>query len=226
MSEQLSDQCLLCRSQGLHTWLIGKKGRSYWACPFCQFVSINTRHRLTPELEKKRYLEHNNDVQSADYMDYVQFNLQKIEEFSLSFLKAAKGANENIHILDFGCGRDPVLSRELEKQGYAVTFYDHYFFNDNDYTDQSFDLILLIEVIEHLADPVSKMLELRRRLRPGGRIVIRTEPLTFDEDFFKCWWYPGDKTHVSFFSALSMKVLASVLDLKVDSVQGNFFVLA
>ncbi len=226
MSEHLLDQCLLCHSQGLRAWVIGKKGRSYWVCPFCQFVSLNAQHRLLPELEKKRYLQHNNDIHSPDYLSYVQSNLQKIEELSLRFLKAAKGGNENIHVLDFGCGRDPVLSRALETLGYPVTLYDYYFFNDNGYSDKSYDLILLIEVIEHLADPLAKMLELRRLLRPGGRILIRTEPLTFDEDFFKCWWYPGDKTHISFFSVYSMQVLASAIDLKVDSVQGHFFVLA
>ena len=81
-------------------------------------------------------------------------------------------------------------------------------------------------MIEHLSDPLSNMQELKKRLRPGGRVVIRTEPLTFEEGFFKHWWYPGDKTHISFFNEQSMQVLAAAVDLKVDSVQGHFFVLA
>ncbi len=220
MSEQLSHhlsvQCLLCHSSGLFTWTIGNKGRSYLACPQCQFVSLNIEHRIAPDLEKQRYLRHHNDIQSSDYMNYVRSNLQNIELLGLSVLRTTSVDRKDMSILDFGCGRDPVLSKELQELGYSVLYYDYYFFADNDYLNKTYDLILLIEVIEHLSDPRAVMQVLKKQLRPGGRVVIRTEPLTFEEGFFKRWWYPGDKTHISFFNDKSMQVLAAAVDLKAQ----------
>jgi len=38
--------------------------------------------------------------------------------------------------------------------------------------DASFDLILLMDVLEHLPDPDAVITELRRLLRPGGRLIV------------------------------------------------------
>ncbi len=221
----MSDLCLICHSQDLLTWSIGKKGRSYIACRRCEFVSLNPQYRISSELEKQRYLEHNNDATSSDYLNYVQGNFQNIEKMALSELKSAKGSPANISVLDFGCGREPILANLLKKDGYSVFLYDRYFFDGIEYLNETYDIVLLIEVIEHLADPRAKLLELKKRLKPGGKVLIRTEPLTFEEQFFKRWWYPGDKTHISFFNERSMRSLAATSGIKVESVQGPFFVL-
>lgn len=42
------------------------------------------------------------------------------------------------------------------------------------FPDASFDVITLIEVLEHLADPRSTMQQLARLLRPGGLLVVQT----------------------------------------------------
>jgi len=43
----------------------------------------------------------------------------------------------------------------------------------DDVTEQ-FDAVLMIEVIEHVPEPVAVLTELRRRLKPGGRIFVTT----------------------------------------------------
>ena len=43
------------------------------------------------------------------------------------------------------------------------------------YPDESFDVVLFCEIIEHLlSDPVHPLLEIRRVLRPGGMVVVTT----------------------------------------------------
>ena len=43
------------------------------------------------------------------------------------------------------------------------------------FEDESFDLVLCTQVIEHLLDPAAGMAELVRVLEPGGRLIITTD---------------------------------------------------
>lgn len=45
---------------------------------------------------------------------------------------------------------------------------------DLEYDDSSFDVISMIEVLEHLERPLDALIELRRVLKPGGAILLTT----------------------------------------------------
>ncbi|SFC42223.1 class I SAM-dependent methyltransferase [Streptomyces aidingensis] len=54
-----------------------------------------------------------------------------------------------------------------------------------DFPDASFDVVHAHQVLQHLADPVAALRELRRVCRPGGTVAVR------DADYAAMHWYPA-----------------------------------
>jgi ubiquinone/menaquinone biosynthesis C-methylase UbiE len=53
-----------------------------------------------------------------------------------------------------------------------------------DFPDDSFDVVHAHQVLQHVADPVAALAELRRVTRPGGLVAVR------DSDYEAMTWYP------------------------------------
>ncbi|MDT0345979.1 methyltransferase domain-containing protein [Streptomyces litchfieldiae] len=53
-----------------------------------------------------------------------------------------------------------------------------------DFPDDSFDVVHAHQVLQHLADPVGALREMRRVCRPGGVVAVR------DADYAAMTWYP------------------------------------
>lgn len=83
--------------------------------------------------------------------------------------------------------------------------------------DNSVDLVLCLDVLEHLVDPWATMQELYRIVRPGGSVIVSLPnvrnhrvvlPLLFKGD----WTYQDagimDRTHLRFFTEAGAKALA------------------
>lgn len=94
-------------------------------------------------------------------------------------------------LLDVGCGTKPYrdlfsvseyvgmeLDSELTRQrGVADVYYDGSCFP---FEDASFDAVLCNQVLEHVFNPDDFVGEIRRVLRPGGRLLL-TVPFVWDE---------------------------------------------
>jgi ubiquinone/menaquinone biosynthesis C-methylase UbiE len=55
------------------------------------------------------------------------------------------------------------------------------------FADDSFDVVYAHQVLQHLSDPVTALVEMRRVARPGALIAVR------DVDFGACVWWPEDE---------------------------------
>ena len=78
---------------------------------------------------------------------------------------------------------------EQAQQEYATPKYGNLEFKQGDiynlnFEDDSFDIVYIHQVLQHLQHPVSALIELRRVLKPGGILACR------DADYGSFTWYP------------------------------------
>lgn len=85
-----------------------------------------------------------------------------------------------------------------------------------DIEEQSFDVVTMWDVIEHVADPLAQLRQVRRILKPGGLAVVHTMDL--DSTFAKLMgsrWPWLMEMHVYYFTPLTLGRMAEEAGLKV-----------
>jgi SAM-dependent methyltransferase len=121
------------------------------------------------------------------------------------------------HLLDGGCGRGFYLKFVRHVSGCRLTGLEleypflriaHATLRDSDislvngnlyalpFPDDTFDKIILSEVLEHLEDDVRGLREIVRVLKPGGLVAI-----TVPNENYPFWWDPLNKTLETLFDA-------------------------
>ena len=138
-------------------------------------------------------------------------------------------------VLDYGTGTG-LLVRMLRDQGFDAWGFDRYVtpVDCPGYSVQSLerlaspvDLITLIEVFEHLPDPVALLQELKAQLSADGLILMQTgvyERNRHGPD----WWYLAtiNGQHINFASRQGMEKLADRLGLAVDFLPFGYYLLS
>lgn len=79
----------------------------------------------------------------------------------------------------------------------------------------AYDLVILLEVIEHVPDPVVFLRSLRRLLAPGGSLLLTTP----DRDIYPpgvIWKSDLPPVHLYWFNRTSVKALASTCHMSAD----------
>jgi SAM-dependent methyltransferase len=78
-----------------------------------------------------------------------------------------------------------------------------------DFKDEKFDLVLLIDVMEHLSKPLLCLAKIRSILKPEGELIILTgNTESFGCRFFKQnWYYYHYDSHISFFNKDNLSLL-------------------
>ena len=142
-------------------------------------------------------------------------------------------------ILDVGCGLGFLLSGvhdTWEKHGveisrlaaeHAAQYGKIYcgFLEDANYQDGQFDVVVMYHVLEHVAEPISLLREVRRILKPGGKFICATPD--FDSAcarrFGARYRMLHDHTHVSLFSTNSLRNTLNDLGFEVENVHYPYF---
>lgn len=149
------------------------------------------------------------------------------------------GALRPGRVLDVGCGLGWLLSTlgdEWQTFGIEVSAFATEYAREHGevvtgelldcpFTKDSFDLVVMHHVIEHMADPVANILKVRELLAPGGHLILGTPD--FDSGcarrFGTNYRLLNDPTHISLFSNDSMHRFLRDHGFKIVGVDYPFF---
>jgi len=172
-------KCNLCSSDNTKRLYI-KNSFIIVRCKKCGLVYVNPQ----PCLEELRelYKEANDDLNPAEEQDIFMQRFGKI-------IKTIERFQGKGRVLDIGCSygyflkiaqkygwdgqgveiNDSASRYCREKLGLNVFSGD---ISDAHYTNQSFDVITMFHILEHILDPRNYLKEINRILKPGGLIAV------------------------------------------------------
>lgn len=141
-------------------------------------------------------------------------------------LDIGAGGGEWVYLLSqLGCD-----SRGVEPSNYGSFAKDSYdvdvflgMYQDAELEKESFDLVTLFQVLEHLADPVVDIRAMAEYLKVGGRFWIEVPDILFGGMRFDHKWHDG---HLFGFDAFTLEAVAAKAGLKKVSLEvlpGNLF---
>jgi len=141
-------------------------------------------------------------------------------------------------LLDIGCGTGDFLV-EAKKRGWTTTGFEP---NDkasalatekgitiakqlSDLPDHAFDVITLWHVLEHVPNLEEEIIELRRLLKPEGKLILAVPNYkSYDAMYYKEYWAAFDvPRHLWHFSQKSIAIIFEQFNFKVDELQPMLF---
>jgi SAM-dependent methyltransferase len=194
--------CLLCNSMHIELFYRAN-AHEFWQCAHCRGIFRQKHDLPDPEVERNRYLLHQNDAQDLGYRKFVA----PITSLILAeFTSADKG-------LDYGSGTSSAIAAVLRESLFDVVCYDPFFAPETALLDNRYDYIVCCEVMEHFHHPYREFQRLANMLKPNGALFCMTN-IYNEKISFADWYYKNDPTHVIIYRAETIKTIAELLDLE------------
>lgn len=177
------ERCFLC-SHKEQVALFQSSGKVFWLCSGCSLVYV---HDIYPEFVQRPRGEPALEALSQP----PKRRRKKFDQWLKQMAGLASSGPGAGRLLDVGCGQgeflayaaaagwqvegvdvDPLrIALAREQRGLQVFEGE---LHEAAYPSESFDVVFMSEVIEHIVDPVPLMQEIHRILRPGGIAFLRT----------------------------------------------------
>lgn len=225
-------RCNLCNSSGIRELFqtrdySGNRDKNYTLvrCQKCGLVFIHPLPTLQESL--KSYIN--------DYRAH-QKPKSKISQSKIKRLFRETNQQRKGKLLDIGCGAGSDL-RAFNKIGWEAvgveinqSACEHAWaaglevicgtIFDAGFPDNSFDIVRLRHVLEHLDNPRQVLTEVKRILKPGGQVIITTPHIhSFNFALFRKFWYHLDvPRHLYLFNCNNLKQLARVIGFKIRRI--------
>lgn len=202
-------KCPLCETK-----LENQLDKYYYSCNTCRALVMDEKYYLTPEEEKNRYLEHNNDVNDKRYQEFTS----PITNYVLKYYNTQ-------HLgLDYGSGTGPVISKILKDKNFKIEKYDPYFAPERKVLDKNYDYIVSCEVFEHFNNPKNEIKQIYNLLKENGRLILLTV-LYNDNIDFKNWYYRNDPTHIFIYRKETIQFIAEKFNFEIEFLSDRLICL-
>ncbi len=182
--------CPICGSVSDSTLMLFK-GYRIARCLNCDFIFLNPRpaeDRLVG-----LYANHRQNPYFAEGYEPVEYELPVLAKI----VRQIETYVRQGHLLEIGCGRGDFL-KLAQTRGFSVTGCDIFggqkpaldgisFFDgtlkEAGFGAESFDVVVIRNVLEHLFDPNSEIREIRRILKPNGHLYLKVPNVEFEHGF-------------------------------------------
>jgi len=179
----------------------------FYQCDNCDLVFKDRRFALPLDNQKTRYLEHQN-ILSEGYTNF----LNKL------WIPLRERLQPQHAGLDYGCGPTQAFGELAKLSGFKCSSYDPIFWPRQELLEQNYDFVFCSEVAEHFVNVNVDWKQLKKLLKPNGRLGVMTG---FVRAPFASWHYHRDPTHISFYSAKTFEWISQWLELKLVYCQND-----
>ncbi len=187
----------------------------YFRCRSCGFLFSD----FLDDWSQDR-LKH--EIYNEDYLRFDPEFAGERPERTAGMLEQLFGAHKTSRILDYG-GGDGALTRRLRARGFTDVHSLDPFHGDAAPVTGRFDVMVCVEVFEHLTRPDAALAASRTLLKPEGVLIFSTQLQPYD--IGQCgtsWWYLAPRNgHVSLHSRRSLEILARRHGLSFGSFNPN-----
>lgn len=230
-------KCNLCSARKGNIFLSWKENYKLIQCKTCSAVSANLHHKDESKFIKSVY--NNKNYTKKAFLDiYKNYNYRKknfgLERFNYCIKRL--NLSRKSKVLDLGCGMGYFVaflkSKKINVKGLEPSKNIAEFCKKElklnvsssklkDEVNNSYNLITLFDVLEHLKNPINYLKLIREKLKPGGYCVMYTPNI---HSFAYALMGSKQNTmlpfeHLSFFDNKSINHLAKKSKFKVFSVE-------
>ncbi len=215
------------------------KGFNAVRCCDCGLVYINPRysHEELHKLYGEEYFKKFSTQRKVDYMKDRQFRAGDFK----TRLKSISGFKKCGKVLDVGCAAGFFLevARDngwdtcgVELSDYAASFARDTLkldvksgeLEDAKFNSNSFDVVTLFDVIEHVRDPKRLLKEVNRVLKYDGLIVVTTPNIgSICARVFKDRFHLLDPLHLFYFSPKTISAILAKEGFRVIKLEYPYF---
>lgn len=204
--------CPICKLEAVYVFT-SKLGKRIFKCK-----NIQCGHLFTPSLDKDQGIcERPKDIE-IESDEFIEIYGERNHRLLNLFTSIFKGKVKNRNFLDFGAGnahisrtfkdklKDKVKIYCVEANELCNNLYMKYGLirlNSSDEAKEKIDLIYLIEVVEHLENPIEVLKSLKELLSDDGMIFISTPAGSKYECLTNAFETPS---HIHFFTPKSLNL--------------------
>jgi len=237
-----SNICPVCQTNGIFwcetldwEYRTTDKSFTYMKCPSCMtlFIRQVPQGHLSAIYPPGKYYSFSNTAEKLlfrlkDRLDswFYKSILKKIEHPTLSVLDIGGGTGGTLDVLKKADKRisyteivdiDEGAASAAKAKGYSysVSTIEQWT------TQKQFDVILLLNLVEHLANPLSVLQKAGEMLLPGGKIIVKTPNMdSLDAKLFKNHYWGGlhCPRHWVIFSDHSFRQMVRRTDLTIEKM--------